>query len=76
MTISEVEVLRAQVKLLEEAHTECNDALRSAMEVAKRDGRQTNWPAFRESIRYALELSHTVINALADARQKRGASGL
>jgi hypothetical protein len=62
---TELEILRAQVELLREAHTFANGALRSAWQVAERDGRETNWPSFRESLRASLEASHAAINALA-----------
>lgn len=44
---TELEIMTARVELLREAHVLANEALRSAMSVAEREGRQTNWPAFR-----------------------------
>lgn len=61
---SELEILRAQVEVLREAHTLAADALRPAMAIAMRDGRDTNWPAFRECLRASLEASHAAMAAL------------
>lgn len=71
--MGEVDVLRAQVILLREAHEKCNGALRSMMAVANRDGRETNWPNVRAALRESLETSHMVLNALADADKRSGA---
>lgn len=61
---TELEILRARVELLAEAHRECNGALRSAYQVAERNGRETNWPGLRETLRYSLEISHAALAAL------------
>jgi hypothetical protein len=65
MMPTELEILRAQVELLREAHTLANGALRSAWQVAERDGLETNWPGFRACLRESLDASHAAINALA-----------
>lgn len=62
-------MLRAQVELLREAHTLANDALRSAWQVAMRDGKETNWPAFRATLRASLDASHAAMDALRSAPQ-------
>lgn len=63
--MTELEILRAQVEVLREAHTLANGALRSAWQVAERDGRETNWSGFRTSLRASLDASHAAINCLA-----------
>ena len=60
----EIEILRARVKLLREAHDLANSALRSAWAVAKRGGARTNWSAHREQLRESLEASHAAMVAL------------
>ena len=35
--------------------------LSSAMEIAKRDGKETNWPAFRNQCKLALDAAHPLI---------------
>lgn len=60
----ELDVLRAQVELLREVHKLANDSLRSAWQVAERSGRETNWPAFRASLRMSLEASHAAMASL------------
>jgi hypothetical protein len=57
------EMLEAQVALLFECFTSCNEALRSAMEVAKRNGSDTNWEGHREQLRHALEIHHAALNS-------------
>lgn len=52
---SELDVLRAQVELLRECHEMADQALRSAMAVADRDGRNTNWSGHRAQLRAALD---------------------
>ncbi len=59
-------IMEARVELLREAHTLANQALRSAWCVAERDGQETNWPAFRASLRASLEASHAALAALSD----------
>lgn len=62
----ELEILRAQVKLLRECHEEANQALRSAMAVAEREGKETNWPAYRETLRASLDVSFAAMAALRE----------
>lgn len=62
--MSETDILKAQVELLREAHTEANQALRSAWEIAERDGRETNWAGHRAQLRASLEASHAAMAAL------------
>lgn len=57
-------ILEARVTMLNEAHWELSGALRSASIIAEREGRDTNWAGFRETIRYSLEMSHLVINTI------------
>ena len=52
---TELEMLRAQVELLRECHETAEQALRSAMSVAERDGRETNWSGHRAQLRHALD---------------------
>lgn len=59
--------LEAQVALLKECHDASNDALRSAMEVAMREGTDTNWAGHREQLRYALDVHHAARPSLPSA---------
>lgn len=70
MSEFEVNVLRAQVQLLAEAHELANQALRSAWEVAEREGRRTNWPAFRATLSMSLDASHATMDALRTWRDR------
>jgi hypothetical protein len=63
----EIEMMRARVELLREAHQLANQALRSAWAVAERDGKDTNWPGHREQLRESLEASHAAMAALDSA---------
>lgn len=65
--LDDFDILAARVELLREAHDLANGALRSSMSVAERDGRETNWPAYRATLRASLEASHAAINALISA---------
>jgi thioesterase domain-containing protein len=40
---------------------ESNDLLRSAFMIAKRDGKETNWEAFRNQVSIALERQHKMM---------------
>lgn len=62
--ISEIEILRARVELLREIHTMANQALRTAYAIADRNGRDTDWPRFRETLRMSLEASHAAMASL------------
>lgn len=57
MTVT-FEMLTALVALLKECHDASNGALRSAMEIANRDGKDTNWAGHRAQLRHALEVHH------------------
>ena len=46
---------------LQAALKDANDLCRSAYQVAKRNGRKTNWPAFRDCLRESLERQHAVM---------------
>jgi len=52
---SEVEILRAQVELLREAHDMASQALRSSMSIAEREGKDTHWSGHRAQVRAALD---------------------
>lgn len=58
------EILRAQVELLRECFELSQQAIRSACAVAEREGRETNWPAYRAMLRHAAETNHVALNAL------------
>ncbi|KAB1068755.1 hypothetical protein [Methylobacterium planeticum] len=64
--MDEVEVLRAQVGLLAEAHDLANQALRSAWSIAEREGQSVNWSGHRAQLRASLDASHAALNALSD----------
>jgi hypothetical protein len=61
--MSEIEILKAQVELLREAHTLANEALRSSWAIAERNGECTNWPAHRSQLRASLEASHAAMDS-------------
>jgi len=48
------EMMEAEIK-------ESNDLLRSAFMIAKRDGKETNWEAFRNQVSIALERQHKMM---------------
>jgi hypothetical protein len=64
---TEVEILRAQVKLMRECHDSADQILRSAWQIAERDGRETNWSAFRGQLRFALDTYYIARQAFASA---------
>jgi hypothetical protein len=73
--MTELDLLRAQVELLREAHTLANQALRSAWQIAEREGRETNWAGHRAQLRESLDASHAAMAALsATPRRKIGGS--
>lgn len=61
---TDLEILRAQIAVLREVHDLANSALRSALSVAEREGVQTNWPAFKATIRASLDASHAAMDAI------------
>ena len=63
--------LVAEVERLREALVQHNDRLRSAAQVAARDGQDTNWKTFRGQITYTLAEYHDLVN---EARAALGAS--
>lgn len=67
--MTELDILRAQVELLREAHVLANEALRSAWEVAEREGKNTNWLGHRAQLRVSLEASHAAMAALTSAQR-------
>lgn len=64
--VTPYEVLEARVRLLKECHDATNEALRSAMEVAKRNGSATNWEGHRAQLRHALEVHHAAAVAFSN----------
>lgn len=50
-----------QITELEEALKDANDALRSAHEVCKREGKDTRWPELTARIKRSLESQHKLI---------------
>lgn len=63
-TPTEIEILRAQVELLRDAHDLANEALRSAWSIAEREGRETNWPGHRAQLRASLDASFAAMKCL------------
>jgi hypothetical protein len=57
------EMLAAQVALLKECHDAADQALRSAMSIAERDGKNTNWSGHRAQLRAALDYYHEANSA-------------
>lgn len=62
--------IRRLVKLLDEA----NGLLRSAHEVAKRDGADTHWQPFRDRLMEALQRQHRVMYPSNNADEGRAKS--
>lgn len=69
---TELEILRARVELLREAHSLANEALRSAWSIAEREGRDVNWAGHRAQLRASLEASHAAMAALDSAPRQVG----
>lgn len=63
------EPLEAQVALLKECHDASNDALRSAMAVAEREGTATNWAGHREQLQHALDVHHAAVSSMPSAAE-------
>lgn len=61
----EIDVLRAKVELLREAHHLANEALRSAWAIAEREGQDVNWTGHRAQLLASLEASHAAMAALS-----------
>ncbi len=53
--------LNEEIKRLMDEVKESNGLLRSAFMIAKRDGKETNWEAFRGQLSIALERQHKMI---------------
>ena len=63
-----------EVAALRETVLAYNGALRSAHAIAKREGNETNWPAFLANITKVIDDNHgTFVKALLIARAGRGA---
>lgn len=67
MTAEEVLQLKAEILDLRVALVAHNDRLRSAVAIADRDGRDTNWEAFRTQARTTLERNHSVVTKAREA---------
>jgi len=50
-----------KLKRIESEIKESNDLLRSAFMIAKRDGKETNWEAWRKQLNNALERQHAMM---------------
>ena len=62
LTISQNDYAYAVDKEMMEAEIkESNDLLRSAFMIAKRDGKETNWEAWRKQLNNALERQHAMM---------------
>lgn len=70
-----IEAQAAEIERLRGALVDHNDALRSACQVADRDGKDTNWLALRGNIRMTLAEHHEITNEAREAlsRTTRGA---
>ena len=58
---SHITQLNEEIKRLMDEVKESNDLLRSAFMIAKRDGKDTNWEAFRGQLDIALARQHTMM---------------
>jgi hypothetical protein len=61
-----------EIERLQEALVQHNDRLRSAHQIASRDGAQTNWKVFRGQCSYTLAEYHEIANKARAARAKAG----
>ena len=64
-----LEALSAENARLREALVQHNDRLRSAVQIAYRDGKNTNWLSFRGQCQFTLGEYHDLVN---DARALTG----
>jgi hypothetical protein len=64
----ELVALRERVRRLGEGLVDHNDRLRSAVAIADRDGRETNWLSFRGQAHYTLAEHHELVNSAREAR--------
>ena len=53
--------LNEEIKRLMDEVKESNQIIRSAYSIAKRDGKETNWEAFRNQVSIALERQHKMM---------------
>ena len=53
--------LNEEIKRLKDEVKESNSLLRSAFMIAKRDGKETNWEAWRKQLNIALERQHKMM---------------
>lgn len=67
---TEIEILRAQVKLLRECHDAAEQALKSAMSIADRSGSGTNWSGHRAQLRHALDTYWAARQCFEDADRR------
>ena len=59
----EMQVLLGKITSLKEGLETANDLCRSANEIAKRNGAETNWEAFRKKLSISLKKQHIVMNS-------------
>ena len=59
------------IRRLSDTLKEANEICRSAHEIAKRDGAETNWEAFRNRLSVALTNQHSVMYQKSDSEQSR-----
>lgn len=64
--------LEEEIKRLREALRDHNEALRSAYQVADREGKDTNWLALRGNIMWALAEHQQIVNDARTALEGRG----
>lgn len=64
--------LKAENERLMEEIKQSNSLLRSAFMIAKRDGKETNWEAFRGQLDIALERQHKMMYRDAEQALKGG----
>jgi hypothetical protein len=63
------------IRKLAAALVDANDLCRSASEIAKRKGKATRWPAFRDCLSESLERQHRVMYPPNVAHQRPRATG-
>ncbi|WP_397587074.1 hypothetical protein [Sphingobium fuliginis] len=70
--VQSIAALEEEIKRLREALTDHNEALRSAYQVADREGKDTNWLALRGNIMWALAEHQQIVNNARTALEGRG----
>ena len=66
MPLKDRKTLVNEIRRLSTTLAEANEICRSAHEIAKRDGAETNWEAFRNRLSVALTNQHAIMYPKVD----------